>query len=60
LDAAVPDWRRAAARLGARNTLMSVTRRSPALITRAAARRATLVDWLALLMLLAGSVVWPH
>jgi hypothetical protein len=39
---------------------MSVTRRTAALITRAVPRRATLVDWLALLMLLAGSVVWPH
>jgi hypothetical protein len=26
----------------------------------AAARRAALLDWLALLVLLAGSVVWPR
>jgi hypothetical protein len=40
---------------------MSATRPAPlAAAARAALRRATLGDWLALLMLLAGSVVWPR
>ena len=43
---------------GAQYLIMSATRRTAT--ARAAPRRATLLDWLAFLMLLAGSVVWPH
>ena len=38
---------------------MNAIRRAAA-ATRRNPLRATLVNWLALLMLLAGSVVWPH
>lgn len=44
---------------GAQYTIMSVILRTAA-AARPAPRHATLVDLLALLMLLAGSVVWPH
>ena len=47
---------------GAQYIIMSATRRTATATAsaRSAPRRATLLDWLAFLMLLAGSVVWPH
>jgi hypothetical protein len=43
---------------GAQCIIMSATRRTAT--GRSAPRRTTLLDWLAFLMLFAGSVVWPH
>jgi hypothetical protein len=45
---------------GAQYLIMRATRRTASASARSALRRATLLDWLAFLMLLAGSVVWPH
>jgi hypothetical protein len=46
-----------------RRSILSMSRPHPTAAATAAppgTRSGRLVDWLALLMLLAGSIVWPH
>ena len=57
----MPGCRRRRACSVARNERMEIPRNNPAEgATQGESRFAAVINWLALLMLLAGSVVWPR
>jgi hypothetical protein len=55
----LPDWRRSSASAVRRNTPMHMPRTDEHSQASPASRWDVLVNWLALLMLLAAGVVWP-